>query len=242
MVIFVRLNRMTPKQYIFNLFLILVASCSNSTRHPSSDVLAPPTETNPVENLIVALPIDSTNIPEEISFKGRIDSILKWKDKTGEYIAIRTRTDISESRDEINHFIVKSIDLYSYCFKLDPSTQKYSRTWHIHDFVHNCEFDLKAIYFPRTFQLTDLNHNQIPEIWTMYAISCRSDVSPSEMKIIVYEGNQKYALRGRMKIKIHGESDGGEYVLDKAFQKAHPELIKHAKDLWAEHLYEISVP
>ena len=44
--------------------------------------------------------------------------------------------------------------------------------------------------------ITDLDKDGISEIWIPYATVCTSEAVPLPMKIIMYEGNQKYAMRG----------------------------------------------
>jgi hypothetical protein len=59
-----------------------------------------------------------------------------------------------------------------------------------------------ASFVKNTFKINDLDHNGIAEIWLMYKIVCHGDVSPCEMKIIIYEEKQKIAMRGENKVQI----------------------------------------
>ncbi len=208
-------------------FVFLIA-CNHPV--PKAKVQTPNTDS--LQKLVI-LPISKSQCPKEIVYHGQLDSIFKWTDKTGEYIAIQTSTGIQN--DKIDN--TGSGDLYTYCFKFDAVKKQYVRIWHLHDFINNCPTDIEVEFLPNTFQITDLNKNQVPEIWTMYKTACRGDVSPSEMKIICYEGMKKMAMRGRNRVKISArEFDGGEYVMDKAFQTSHTEIIKHARNLWYIHI------
>jgi hypothetical protein len=71
----------------------------------------------------------------------------------------------------------------------------------------------------------------------MYRTYCLSDVSPSDLKIIMFQNAQKYAMRGETKIDWgDGTFDGGTYKLDDAF-KASPEVFQNfAKSMWNNHI------
>ena len=78
------------------------------------------------------------------------------------------------------------------------------------------------------------------EIWVPYLIRCAGDVSPSTMKIIMYEGQKKHALRGRNLLPsmagYNSEPGEGEYRADAAFQKAKPQIRKFGDLLWQRAL------
>lgn len=67
----------------------------------------------------------------------------------------------------------------------------------------------------------------------MYKVSCQSDVSPVPMKIIMYEGNQKYAVRGATRVKVsEKEYMGGDYSFDQAFTNGPAAFRRYADQLW----------
>jgi len=76
----------------------------------------------------------------------------------------------------------------------------------------------------------------------MYETVCHGDVSPSDMKIIMYEGQQKFAMRGENKIN-YGTGDngqkmyaGGEYKIDDAFSNGPTVFLEFAKKLWNKNI------
>ena len=119
------------------------------------------------------------------------------------------------------------------------------QTWKVYDYISECPVDIVANFVKNTLQITDLNKNGIAEVWVMYRSSCRSDVSPADMKIIMYEGQQKYAMRGTARIfqgtddKGKKYFDGGKYKYDQAFASK-PEFLKFAKELWNKNILENS--
>jgi hypothetical protein len=55
----------------------------------------------------------------------------------------------------------------------------------------------------------------------------------------MYEGEQKFAMRGRTKVKLSAtEYEGGEYKFDNFFIKGPPEFMRFAKELWNKNLME----
>jgi hypothetical protein len=71
----------------------------------------------------------------------------------------------------------------------------------------------------------------------MYTLGCVSDVSPLELKLMLYENGKKYALRGRTRmperIVIGGEEfSKSNYKIDPAFEKAPQSFLEFAKKHW----------
>ena len=58
-------------------------------------------------------------------------------------------------------------------------------------------------------------------------------MSPAVMKIIMYEGTKKHAMRGTTRIPTgDGETEGGEHTADSALENADPMILHHAEHLW----------
>jgi hypothetical protein len=60
----------------------------------------------------------------------------------------------------------------------------------VNDFIKDCMVDIDAAFKKNSLKVTDLDKNGIAEIWVMYEMACKGDVSPSDLKIIMYEGKQ----------------------------------------------------
>lgn len=73
-------------------------------------------------------------------------------------------------------------------------------------------------------KLTDLPANA--------CLACRGDVSPSTMKLIMYEGDKKYAVRGTCKIVMGDESYGGEMNMDANFKNGLQVFREYAQKKW----------
>lgn len=105
--------------------------------------------------------------------------------------------------------------------------------WKARDFVNQCEFDLTLEVLEGSIRLTDLDGDGEPEVSFLYRLACRSDVSPLDAKLLMYEGATKYALRGTTKERV-GENEfaGGEFKVDPAFEQAPKQFVEFAKAQW----------
>jgi hypothetical protein len=113
----------------------------------------------------------------------------------------------------------------------------------MHDFVIPCPVHVTANYIPGTFAVTDLDNNGIAEIWVMYLTGCRGDPVPGSLKIIMHQGNKKYAVRGSNRISTKyadGKTDisGGEYKLEDNFNDAPESFKTYATELWQKNMNE----
>ena len=73
----------------------------------------------------------------------------------------------------------------------------------------------------------------------MYKTVCHGDVSPCDMKIIMYHGLQKFAMRGQNRVQV-SDTDfvGGDYKFDKAFIEGPTEFKNFAKSLWNKNIMQ----
>ena len=73
----------------------------------------------------------------------------------------------------------------------------------------------------------------------MYKTVCHGDVSPCNMKIIMYQGQQKFAMRGQNKVEYaKGEFAGGDYKFDQSFVNGPMVFRVFAKQLWDKNIME----
>lgn len=145
--------------------------------------------------------------------------------ETGEY---ENKKSENEGRDA---------ELFAYHYII--SKKLTTQNWKIYDYIKDCPVDIEANFIKNTLKITDLNNDGIGEIWIMYKTVCHGDVSPSDMKIIMYQGKQKFAMRGENKVRISKkESVGGKYTFDKAFNEAPKEFRNFAINLWNTNIFQ----
>ncbi|MFC4817992.1 M949_RS01915 family surface polysaccharide biosynthesis protein [Flavobacterium sp. GCM10023249] len=182
-------------------------------------------------------PFDITKLPKEITYEGKIKTSVSWTDRLGKNIVITTETGIHQSKKFKHELDGSDAELFAYHFIVSNTTTK--PTWRVYDYISDCPVDIEASFVKNTFQVTDLDNNGIAEIWLMYRTVCHGDISPSTMKIIMYQGAQKYAMRGESKVRVsEKEFIGGDYIFDNAFLKGPKAFTGFAKKLWNTHVVQ----
>lgn len=175
----------------------------------------------------------AAKLPAGIKYTGKIKEAVRYTDSLGDNIVVTTET--GETPNKSYPTDARDAALYAYRYEINGDSVK--RIWRVYDFIENCPLDIEASFIENTFSITDLNKNGVAEVWLMYTTVCHGDVSASTMKVIMYEGTQKFAMRGRNKVRItETRYDGGEYTFDLAFSNGPKEFRDFALKLWNQNL------
>ncbi len=168
-------------------------------------------------------------IPRTIDFRGTVVEALKWSDSNGENILIQTVTGHFNWKDE--DMIHDKSELYAYLFQKTTLDKEYKRKWRIYDYTECYAVDWFTGFTPKATTITDVDNDSITEITIPYVSICRGGMDPGSMKIIMYEGGIKYALRGATMLMCGSENSyGGEFVETENLKmkpKLHSFLIAH---------------
>ena len=185
------------------------------------------------QSKITFVKLAEKDIPKEIIISGKIKEAISLNDKNGENIVVLSETGEYENKDSENNG--RDAEIFAYNFiRNEKSVQQ---KWRIYDYIKDCPVDIEANFIKNTLKATDLNKNGIAEIWIMYKKVCHGDVSPCEMKIIMYEGNNKFAMRGENRVQLSKtEFFGGTYKFDKAFNESTKEIKEFAKSMWKKNI------
>jgi len=135
--------------------------------------------------------LDINDIPKGIKLEGKFKSAIRWTDSLGDNIIVTTETGEYPSKVQ-NDKSYRDAELFAYHFISKGDSIKQS--WRVYDFIKACPLDIEANFVKNTLQVTDINNDGIGEVWLMYKTVCHGDVSPCNMKIIMYQGNQKFAM------------------------------------------------
>jgi len=181
--------------------------------------------------------VHTDDLPNDIQYEGSLLNAWSWADDLGDHLLITTETGIhlSPKFDHENEGLDAEIFAYHFIITDDNSKQ----TWKIYDYIRDFPVDIEAAFVTNSTKITDLNEDGVTEIWLIYKTACRGDVSPSDMKLIMYEGSNKYAMRGQNKVQLSdNEYYGGDYTFDRAFKQS-PKVFKHfAKAMWEKNILQ----
>jgi hypothetical protein len=176
--------------------------------------------------------LDKNSIPKNIQYTGKIFQAVRWTDNTGDNIVILTGTDKTQNQNASGERYSEGA-LHAYHYLLSDDSAK--QTWKVYDYVKECPVDMFLYFLDKSFAVTDLNKDGKGEVWIMYKVSCQGDVSPITMKIIMYQDNKKYTVRGTTQVS---DGMGGEFMYDEAFKNAPTEFKQYAEKLWKQHTVE----
>ncbi|MDO7874406.1 hypothetical protein Q5H93_06650 [Hymenobacter sp. ASUV-10] len=175
-------------------------------------------------------PLAPTAVPTALKRSGKVVQALRYTDRTGTYTVLATQSGPAPD-PKAQATDGQRADLYAYQY---PATGPAS--WQVHDFEADCPLDLAAAFRPKGLSVTDLDQDGTAEVWLVYRTVCRGDVSPSNQKIIMYEGPSKYAVRGTARLVLgNGQFDGGTSTFDAAWAAAPAAFRQHATRLWQQH-------
>ena len=146
--------------------------------------------------VIKAQRLTAAQVPPELKLPGKLLEAWRWQDAAGENVLLISRTPVRmeakpKALDEEWH-----TELYARQFVRQSGG--YQELWRLYDANRYCWGDMELGPLAQATTITDLNADGISETTLVYKISCRTDVSPAEMKLIMHEGAKKYALRGSM--------------------------------------------
>ncbi len=170
-------------------------------------------------------PLPTDNLEQEYVVDGITTAAYRLSSADQPYTLILSRT----GNYAIGDGDERSARLYATLFA--DTADGHQQRWVIQDRVDACPFDITAQFTQKPAVVSDADADGVPEFWVSYRLSCRSDVSPSTLKLIGYEAGQKYALRGTSRLQLGDSSEGGEFEADAAIKSA-PLLLESARGLW----------
>jgi len=156
-------------------------------------------------------------IPKTLEFRGTVVTALKWIDAEGEKILVQSVTGHFTWKDfnsDSTDFMVEDkSELYAYLFEKKTGESTFKRKWRVYDFNECYGVDWNTAFIPKATTITDLDDNGITEVTIPYVLICRGGMDSGEMKMIMYEGQEKFALRGSTQLMCGSEHPyGGQYT------------------------------
>jgi len=240
------------------LLIFTFAACNNSKTKNSTGSTSEATEIMEIR----ATPVDPLKVPHNLKFRGQVYEAWKWTDKLGENLLVLSTVHPYADNDLAEREPAETAELHAFLFvKKDTA---YKLRWKISDAEKKCRFDLSSGFIKESTTITDLDKDGVAETSVIYKQACRSDVSPSTMKLVMNEDSAKYVLKGLMWLQANpkdsfsltqenlnlqtrpkhdDEYDSyleslGRYEDEKGFASAPPAFLKHAKEQWLKFVRE----
>ncbi|QNH61946.1 M949_RS01915 family surface polysaccharide biosynthesis protein [Hymenobacter sediminicola] len=199
--------------YFLGLLLLLAVACSDKKGEPTTHsaetpvaAAAPDSAVNSAAP-IVAEKVLLAHLPAQLRLPGQLLEAWRWTDSQGENLLVVFRT-VTKSRQQLaaappDSSDVQDIEDFERSAQLTARQYvlaggTYKELWRLQDAVQDCPFDMWLGPLPGATSITDLDKDGQTETTLLYKLTCRSDVSPSGLKLIMREGAAKYALRGQM--------------------------------------------
>jgi len=228
------------KHLIFGCFLgLALSSCQeNETEETVVNISDELPQTEVVENNgepieLILEKIQGDDIPIECDYDGYMYDCWTWTDEAGVNYLFRTLSEpVIDMAEEPDYFEKTSQNLYIYHYRKAPGG-KMVLVRNLTDFEKDCEFDISAVHLDEV-ELTDLDQDYIGEVTFGYRLACRSDVSPSDQKVILFEDGDKFILRGTT--EVYGED--GDYEAGDEFDNANPDFLDQVIQYWNRNKVE----
>jgi hypothetical protein len=165
------------------------------------------------------------DVPKDIKLPGKVVKAIGFSDKNGENFVVFATQTVKKTEANSAYLTVEHV--------AHPNgVRKSLRT--VRDKDEDCDLDQTAEFKDGALTVTDLDNDGIAEVTFAYAVSCKSDVSPDTLKLLMLENGDKYILRGSTRVGMKGDQAGGEYKVDPSFNAGPPGFLEHAKKQWAK--------
>ncbi|MCC2546059.1 hypothetical protein LJY25_06350 [Hymenobacter sp. BT175] len=246
---------------------LLLLACGEKKAGPDARAAAPVAAETPAPADTAAVSaaqptrvvlLTAAQLPAGTALPGKLLEALRWTDVNGEnLLVVSRRGPLNEPRPgemEGERYVEMAACQYL------RRQGRWEPQWRLRDAVRSCPFDMWLGPLPGSTAVTDLDHDGESETTLIYKLTCRSDVSPSGMKLVMHEGAAKYALRGQMVVAYDSvpvarraprqiccldtlnekrvEATGdyaaylGRYQNEKDFRAAPPAFLDFARQQW----------
>ncbi len=219
---------------IIHLIILICVIAACKTKNKTADKQLPTDNATKVAEKKMMQPEDVTAavgaiLPTPNSW--HLKEAKKWYDAAGENWLVLYET--GSFRDKKTSMASAKISAALY-LKKDTG---FAEQWKMNDYITDCPVDVVCEFYENHLQITDLDKNGTAEVTMVYALSCKGDIGPNGKKLLMYEGNKKFAIRGNEVVKIQKDSVGGEMELDPSFSKAPTVFLEFARSYWLKFGY-----
>lgn len=139
----------------------------------------------------------AAQVPAALKLPGKLLEAWRWRDANGENLLLISRTATRPEPKTKYMDEERYTELYARQY-VSQGGAVYRELWRLYDANRYCWGDMELGPLPGATAITDLDHDGYTETMLLYKLSCRTDTSPANMKLVMHEGTAKYALRGQM--------------------------------------------
>lgn len=172
----------------------------------------------------------TADLPGDFEVRGSVMGGLRWTDNNGDnFIVFSNETLEGDDSDcEAVPCDPKTLLLRADHIAVASSGTQVLRRMKARE--ANCEFDLVSTIVEQSLGVTDLDEDGIGEASFAFRISCASDMGPLVLKLLLFEGGDKYIIRGHTR---YADQDlGDDKEIDALLRKADSRFLDHATALW----------
>lgn len=172
------------------------------------------------------------DLPVTFEYRGVIVEAVHWLDSNGENIVVLTQTGgfNASKKDYEKDGVTARCEVHAYLLNRADSNAEYSLLWKLNDYEKCIGVDMYAGFDTRSMTITDWDEDGLAEVCVIYTLSCRGGVDPAIKKLILYEGREKYAMRGKTHIPTEPLHISEGHPDDKL--KGAPKFLEFAKERW----------
>ena len=208
--------------------LLVVAACHASG--PGRGASATPGHGDATGALVASDPaavseLEVSALPPALRDRGVVEKAISWTDQLGTHIAV-----FSSLESRAGHARQLRV---THALQDGSGAVAIVRT--VSDGITDCdEGDLTVQFVMPTIAVTDLDRDGHSELTFAYRMNCTTDVSPSDVEVIVLDQDTTYALRGHAALEAMGPDPAraSTFAADPAEARWPAPLLAHAKTAW----------
>lgn len=185
-----------------------------------------------------AAPADVKSSPVDAAFLARvgikpIDTLAEARqvqDAGGRHVLVLTRSE-EPTHSTYDPDSKERIELLATYY--DEVSGGWKQAWTIKEVVDCPGLDLAGRFLSKGVTVTDLDRNGVAEVTVPYFTFCGGGVDPGVLKVILRQGDTKFALRGETELRLKGMAPtGGQNKPDK-------DLLLPANAVFKRHLDKV---
>lgn len=229
------------KFYAIFLLTLSIVACQHENANESSEIDRTPGNEPLAEEIFVEYDmkleeVENESLPVDCDYSGYMIDGWKWDDANGTNYLLRTEEEPHDDMTDNPEEYV-SLDQYLHVYHyVENNDGQVSLLRELTDFEKDCDFDLGVSHLEQ-LNISDLDSDNIAEVVFGYRLACRSDVSPSSQKVVMFENGDKYILRGTTEVMGYG----GDCKVGEEFNTAPAGFLQAAKDYWEANKTEFEM-